>query len=296
MELDDRIKALSSDSFRSSIYLEDVRKGYGDIVTVYSSDDRFKGANGVYMSEEAVVFKDKPIVVPSMRYLFATKIGSVRNHLLKRAVQDLMFLNPNIGDEGLDKMADWLLQHMVRYNVDEVRGTGEFAISSQEMRDAVHLIAEGSSDCEIIETNKIVLYKRYSLLTKEDKRYYTNMYRGERISSLAEELIHEGAIMASENIHKLMKITKPRIQEHSTEKLSISKINRYMSDRTVKLLEEENNFRYFVTQKSVDKFEEFLEMYSDETPMSVYVDKLGISYSTVIKYRDICKLNEQDYK
>ena len=282
MELDSRVKRLSPGEFRSDIHREDIRKGYGELVVVYSSDERFVDDRGMNISEEALVFVDDPIVVPNMKYVFKVRIRSVRNHMLKRVVSDLMFLNPNIGTEGIKRMAEWIMRVMVHYDKEEKR----YAIDRGSLIDAIELLKDSQEvvDMEIIEKNKVILYKRYSALTPSDKAHYGMEYRGMRIGKLADEIIHEAAIYASEKIHEMLKIKQRHVIEYSKEPITRYMYNRYIQDRTVRFLEDENNFRHFESDKSLEKFLLMIDMYDESKPVRYYTESLGISSSTALNY------------
>jgi hypothetical protein len=282
MVLDNRVTVYGSDVFRPRLSMEDVNGGL--LVDVYSSNESLATNGGLSFSEKAMVFLNNPLVIPNTKYLYSSRLTSLKDPLLKRCVRDLMFLNPNIGDVGIGKMATWIVRYFVGNDENDNK-----ALSYEELLPTVARFCGeyGGGDVDIIETNRVILYKRNSLLSGNDKRWYSNHYRGKRVSSLFADLIHEGAIIASSRVYKDLIIGKPTVLKYTDKLKTIRTLNKYIAPRTLLLLEDENTTRHFKTQASLDKYLDFVEMYDGKKSLDRYTHALGISKSTAVEFKNL---------
>jgi hypothetical protein len=286
MRLDGSVKVYNSSVFRPRLSFGDIIKGNGVLVDVCSSNASLYNGNSLF-TEKALVFLEKPITVPNLSYRYSTRIWSLKDSIIERCVKDLVFLNPRISDSGICKMVVWMGSYMVG-SVKEGDGFKK-AVSYEELLPVVSnfCFKYSGGDVDIIETNKVILYKRESLLTKEDKVKYSNIYRSQRISFLKGEIIHEGAIIASKIIDRLLKINKPLVLKYSEDINSIVVLNRYIEPRTISFLEDENNNRYLKSELSYNKYLEFIEMYDGKKSLDRYTHALGISKSTAVEFKNL---------
>jgi hypothetical protein len=279
MVLDIRVRRLGSSEFRSSLTFGDIVKGNGEVVHVSSSNSDLSN-NDVQYFEDALVFIDRPIVIPNMPYLYNTRLYRLENVFLLRVVGDLVFLNPGIGARGINKMVSWIVRFLVGEN-----DSGDKVLTYEQLRALVGGMI--GLDHTIIENDRIIVYGRESLLEGSDKRWYSNHYRDRYMSILAGELIHQGALLASKVLYEKLILSKAMVLDHTKDIKAIKTLNKHIEGRTVSFLEDENNKRFFKTQWTVDKFKKFVEIYDESISLSGYEEKLGISRKTAVEFKKI---------
>ena len=285
MRLDKRIKIYGGDMFRPQLNMEDVVSGEGKLVDVYSSDSKLSNDNVVY-SEKAVVFVGSPIVYPKMDYLFRPwcRIKSLDDKIIDRLIMDLMFLNPNLSGLGVNRMTSWI----VSFFVDTDEDGSKLVTYDQLLPISKRLCGMyRGGDVDIVQVDKLVLYKSNSLLLPDDRRWYSNKFRHEHISGLLGELIHQGAIIASENISSLRKISKSCVVHYtpSDKVKTIKTYNKNVLPKTIRLIEDDNNYRYFSSDITEIKYKEFISIYDNKLPLDYYTDKLSISKRTAVEFK-----------
>lgn len=285
MILDKRIKVFKGCIFRPQLSMEDVVSGQGELIDVYSSDVNLSSEE-VQFSEKALLFLDKPIVYPNMTYLFSMRLRSLDNPILERLIRDLMFLNPHLKDEGVKKMTSWIISFFVGVNDDKKK-----FITYEDLLPIAYKYCEEyyGGDVEIIESDKIILYKANSLLLSDDKRWHTNQYRNKKISKMLGEVIHQGVILASETLHRNLKISKSSVVEYSRseEVRTVRKMNFHILPESEKMLNDENSRRYFLRQDTLDKYVAFEDIYEEGKPLDYYVNQLNISKTTALEFRNL---------
>jgi len=283
MLLDSRVKVYGKDVFRPKLSIVDVKRGNGVLVDVFSSNDELS-KDGVNFSEKALTFVDEPIVIPNSSYLYYTRLRTVDDVILERLVSDLMFYNPNIGEVGISKMVSWIVSYFVGCDKENRK-----LITHEQLLPRVSELCDKyhGGDIDIIQNNRVILYSLESMLTKHDKQWYSNYYRSKRISNIRAELIHEGALIASKNLHKYLKITKPRVVDFTKDTNSVMVMNRYISEKTVQFLEDENNRRYFKSDETIRKYIIFTESYDKNKPLDFYTEQLNISKSTAVEFKKL---------
>lgn len=283
MVLDSRVKVYGSSIFRPQLSMEDIVFGYGEKVELFSSNDSLS-KDEVQFSETALVFLDKPIVVPNTSYRYSNKFYKLNDEYIERCVKDLMFINPNLDGVGINKMTSWIVSFLVGTNKENVK-----VLNYEDLLPIVAKFSEKYSGggIDIIEDDKIVFYKMTSLLKKKDKRWYSNHYRHKRDAGLKGELIHSTALMASRTIHLKRKITKSLILSYIENIKAMRILNKYIEPRTIRFLEDENSRRYFKTDESLMKFLIFSETYNEDYTLDFYTRELNISKTTAMEYRNI---------
>jgi hypothetical protein len=279
MVLDIRVRRLGSSDFRSRLTVGDIVDGVGEVVEVSSSNAELSNDDIQYY-EDALVFIDKPIVLPNMPYLYNTRLYRLDDVFLLRVIGDLVFLNPGIGSRGINKMVSWIVRFLVGEN-----DSGDKVLSYEQL----HPMVGGMIGLPhvIIENDRIIVYQRESLLEGSDKRWYSNHYRDRYMSILAGELIHQGALLASKRLYEKLILSKGMVLHHTKDINAIKTLNKHIEDRTVSFLEDENNKRYFKTKVSVDKFKKFVEIYDESISLSGYEEMLGISRKTAVEFKRI---------
>jgi hypothetical protein len=288
MVLDSRITVFGSSGFRPKLSVQDVKIGFGDEVEIFSSNESLSN-DDVQYSEKALLFLDKPICVPNMNYLFVRKLNSLKDNMLERLVRDLMFLNPSLSGQGANTMTSWILGFFVASGED-----GKKVITYEQLLPKVIFLCEKyeGGDVDIIESNKVILYKKESLLTPDNKRWYSNYYRNKRMSYLRGEIIHEAAILASKIEHRLLKISKPIVLDHANEINNMKALNKHIEERTIRFLEDENKYKPLVSRKTTEKFDLFKKVYQEGVPLDFYTKELSVSKCTAVAFK---KLLSKDY-
>lgn len=283
MILDSRVIRLSPDRFRFSLSTSDINTGEGSGVVVSSSNSSLYDSNGQYeYVEEALVFLDSPIVVPSMSYVYRVRLYSVTDPYLDRVIGDLMFLNPGIGVKGLNKLTSWVVSYFV--GIDD---NGDKVLRYEDLRPIVSRLS--ISEHQIIESDRIILYKDSSLLFGKDKRWYSNVFRSRYISTLKGELIHQGALLASKRVYEHLILSRMLVLHHTNGINSVNTLNKYIEDRTLRFLEDSNYSRHFKTQVTAKNFVKFLDCYRPDLALTYYVDNLGISKRTAVDFRNLMR-------
>lgn len=284
MVLDERIKLLGDSDFRPQLSSQDVKKGYGLEVDVFSSNESMSN-HGIEYSEKALLFLDKPICVPNTSYLFQRRLYSIKDDKkIERVVKDLMFINPNINEYGIKNMTSWIVNFYVYTN-----DAGKKRITHEQLLPKVSYYCEKykGGDVDIIESSKVVLYKKDSLLTPEDKRWYSNHFRNKTVSKMLGDAIHEAAILAAETEHEYLKLTYAILLDHTDKIKDIKTIKRNVEERTVRFFEDENKVRCIETRTTAEKFNSFKEVYDNNYPLDFYTKELNISKTTAVGFKKL---------
>jgi len=284
VKLDKRIKRMKPDYFRFTLTRDDLvdEKTSGSLLQVLSSKD-----SSVI---EYAILLDGYIAYPYIHYSKYHKIHSDEYNDLKELACSYLFLNPGIGTGGLNKMADFISRHHLKY-IKEVP-----SFSFEEVLQAcTDMNAEYPYSPPITERPKMLLFQPNSKLSSDDKRKYTNFARGNHIKSLWEEIIYVSADHAISNTKPYIIVSRNHVMKSSNVLADDKKIvkpitsngiyHKYINDKTKKLLAKDSEKR-FIHEGSEQKLNQFLEL--DPSLSSRKISKeLGVSLSTVAEFRRI---------
>lgn len=284
MKLDSRIKRFSGNYFRFFLSIDDIIDL--DNCVIQSVDDG-------EIVEQAALFTDSPIVYPYIPYSKRYKIGCDDLEELDDIICSYLFLNPTIDHYGLNKMADFISRYHLHYinNEEPSIDFDDLLAACVELRDKYP-----TEDIPITETDKVVLYQRGSLLSTGVRRNFSNYSRMLRSKLLWEDLIHNSAIFTIKNEEPMKIISRPMVMRSSEKLVSNGEISRpirssfiyekYIKDKTKKLLIKAGKHRH-VHSRSFDKWEQFIELDTDNMTMREITEKLSISNSTTLEYLEL---------
>ena len=319
MQLDDRIRVLKPNEFRTHLTSNDVILNDVIAEAIFVEGGYLKDSDGykikdlsaedrVLIEEEVYTFVGSPIVVPSMPYMFyGGKLRGIDSVKLYYAVRDFTFLNPLIGKGGLIKMSKHIHRHLVYWEHMETPSISLSDLTKEVIR--IHYSLD-LSNLDIVETNKVVLFKHHSLFDVECKKRISNLYRYSRHVALTLDLLYNGAIYAVENTPRLLKVSNPKVKEsismyvddynkkNKKQGLDLAPMSntlksdntyyKYLarSPKTKKYLDLNNADRIFKTDLTYEKYLQFLDIDIDYT-LDKFAKELEVSKSTIIIFKEI---------
>lgn len=272
--MDNRIRPIKQNEFRTHLSLEDVYSGLGKLFPVFNSFGRY---------ENVVVFADNPISCPLMNYMFYVKVDNVNDPMLLRAVKDLVYINPGIERQphSIKKLSEYLYSSIV------IR---EMVDSTEFFNFIPSLVTRAILEGEEIHTDRVVLFEKNTMLSSKEKILISKNSRQYRTQLLQGELIHNKALELVE-VFDILQISPRTVHQEVKESPGLKTyrtFKNYVLDKTIKMLEDTNKFKFFKSEKELEQYKNFTLLKSIGTYSTRDIVKMiGISYSTAANFNKI---------
>lgn len=238
--------------------------------------------------------------VPYFNVFYASKVSSIHDAYLVDLIKRILFLNPYGSSKHIAStiLAKFTRTTTVESKIKEGMQTEVPVLEHKDVVLVVNAIKKSKSvDFYEPDSERIVMFKKNSKISKESKIKISSAFRFKAIKKYYEQAIHQAAEYLHEN-NGFLKITNARIKGTELVKVndryaSPRTISRHMSVSTKRFIEEVNKLKPFRTEATLEKFHKFvaLEDSSDwEVSLSEAAHKLNISKSTVVQFQEIRKL------
>jgi len=293
-----KIRKNTTGKVRLKLCIEDVEfrdkevlEGFGLITKVYFND----------MEDENVLYFANPFHVPKFNKFYASRIKTITDPYLKELIQRILYLNPHPDKLMIKKITECII---LQFSVIEMR---ESQVSSKEIAVpvlrfeevepiVVFLVAEQKSFYKYPDNQDIVMFHRDSKFSPVQKMRIKAICRGEAVKERMESAIHIAAEHLID-VEVFVKITAPRIENtkmvvRNGNITPAKTIRKYMGERTKRVIEEHNSYAPFKSEKSADKYKEFLALDHINMSLDEMVYKLGVSKSRAVEFR---RMYQQNY-
>jgi hypothetical protein len=278
----------TSGKVRLNLALEDIVFPQEDVVTGFDlimKED--------YRGEKYVVFKE-PFRMPRFNKFYGSRIKSAGDPYLVELIHRVLYLNPNPDYLLKKKIVEVILMRFTKLEIRESKvKMGEMiplpVITFEEVAAVLGVVA--SKEYDFVPDNEdTIMFYRDSIIPKKEKIKLRAYYRANLVKKLLSSAIHTVAEHLIESQDEV-KVSHTRIEDTkmvTTSKgpASVRTIRKYMSDRTLRIVDEHNDSAPFASDISKEKFYCYMGL-PIETSLNEISESLQVSKSTATAFKKL---------
>lgn len=239
--------------------------------------------------KEVVYEFNRALRVPSFDVFYGSPITSVNDPYLVELIKRLWYINPRMSAVMKKQLVEGILTRFVATKLVESEvGSGKKAepvLSFEQVMVVVDKVLSSRVCDPKLNQDRFVFFSKNSKLTKEEKRSLSINARMRAIGKAVDFIIHQRAQILNEQ-DELLYITTKRIGAIPPE-VSIHKINKHMSPTTREFIEESNTRKFFKTEKSLHKFQEYVGLRAEGYTPTQACKEIEVSNSTRTEFLEI---------
>ena len=186
--------------------------------------------------------------------------------------------------ENDTKMAEYIIHTMVLFR------NGKPVVNNETIQKVIKDSREKENHNQWEPTTtKLILFSKFSLISKEEKRQMAMQMRHTKNRKLKEALIHNMAEYLIESTDHI-KVTDKTVHtnlDYVKGFRTLRSVRTHMGERTLQMLSDASEHRYFKSAKELDKFLLYNDLIELGWPTKVMVKELKTSYSTLSKFASI---------
>lgn len=243
--------------------------------------------------EEVALYHTNYLESAYIGYLFSGVLTKDLSGTLLKVVPDLMYLNPNMGEQSIRLMQDYLYR-IFKYG----GGSLDRARFNRKVNEQILFVRLFGESTIVPSTKKpiFILYKKGSAIPPSQKRMLTfassRVEMDKRLGEVLELAVHTALDLE----HPLRRVDSKVINRNIVTGSSVLKdgnlsdytVGTYMSGDSTELVQQANVTRPIRSDTEVEKFELFLELGKDT--YAGLAKAVGISKSKVSKFKELQKL------
>lgn len=243
--------------------------------------------------EEVALYHTNYLESAYIGYLFSGVLTKDLSGTLLKVVPDLMYLNPNMGEQSIRLMQDYLYR-IFKYG----GGSLDRARFNRKVNEQILFVRLFGESTIVPSTKKpiFILYKKDSAIPPSQKRMLTfassRVEMDKRLGEVLELAVHTALDLE----HPLRRVDSKVINRNIVTGSSVLKdgnlsdytVGTYMSGDSTELVQQANVTRPIRSDTEVEKFELFLELGKDT--YAGLAKAVGISKSKVSKFKELQKL------